>query len=83
MKRADQVLPERVVDADLAADGAVDLREQGGRHVHQVYPAQVRRGREPDGVADDPAAHRDDRRLAVGAALDQGFVKAGDRLQRL
>ena len=44
VERADQVLAERVIHADLAADGAVDLRQQRRRHVHDVDAAQVRRG---------------------------------------
>ena len=62
MKRADQVLAERVVDADLAADRAVDLREQRRRHVHQRDAAQERRGGESRGVADHAAADGDDAR---------------------
>ena len=46
VKRADQVLAERVIDAGLAADRAVDLRQQRRRHVHDRHAAQIRRGRE-------------------------------------
>ena len=62
IERADQVLAERVVDADLAADRAVHLREQRRRHVHERDAAQVGRGGEPGHVADDAAAERDERR---------------------
>jgi hypothetical protein len=61
VERADQVLAERMVDADLAADGAVDLRQQRRRHVHERDAAQERGGGEAGGVADDAAADGDDR----------------------
>ena len=83
MKGADQVLAERVVDPDLAADGAVHLREQGGRHVHEVHAAEIGRGREPGGVAEHPAPDRDDRRLPVRPGADQGLVDARHGVQGL
>ena len=62
VERADQVLAERMVDADLAADGAVDLREQRRRHVDERDAAQVGGRGESGHVADDAAADGDDRR---------------------
>ena len=52
MKRADQVLALRMVDADLAADRAVDLREQRRRHLDDGDAAQVRRRGEAGDVAE-------------------------------
>ena len=83
MKRADQVLAELVVDADLAADRAVDLREQRRRDVGERDAAQERRRGESGRVADDAATDGDDRACAVGACANQRFVDAGDRLQVL
>ena len=60
VERADQVLAERVVDADLAADRAVHLRQQRRRHVHERDAAQVGRRGEAGHVADDAAAEGDD-----------------------
>ena len=68
---ADQVLAERVVHADLAADRAVHLREQRRRHVDERDAAQVGRRREAGHVADDAAAEGDERRRAVGVRADQ------------
>ena len=68
MERADQVLAQRVVDADLAADRAVHLRQQRRRDLHDRDAAQVGRRGEAGGVADDAAADRDDRAGAIGAA---------------
>ena len=83
VKRADQVLAERVVDADLAADRAVHLREQRRRHVGERDAAQEGGGREPGRVADHAAADGDDRAAAIGAGADQRLVDARDRLQVL
>ena len=68
MKRADEVLAQRVVDADLAADRAVDLRQQRRRHLHDRDAAQVRRGREAGDVADDATADGDQRAGSIRAA---------------
>ena len=53
---AGQVLAGRKVDAGLAADGAVHLGEQRGRHLHEGQPAQRHRGRKAGKVANHPAA---------------------------
>ena len=78
---ADQVLAERVVDAHLAADGAVHLRQQRRRHVHERDAAQVGRGGEAGHVADDAAAEGDERGRAVGVRADERVVDARDRLR--
>ena len=75
---ADQVLAERMVDADLAADRAVHLRQQRRRHVHERDAAQVGRRGEARHVADDAAAERDERRRAIGVRADQRVVDARD-----
>ena len=62
VERADQVLAERVVDADLAADRAVHLRQQRRRHVHEGDAAQEARRGKAGRVADDAAADGDRRR---------------------
>ena len=46
MECADQVLSQRVVHADLAADRAVHLRQQRRRDMHERDAAQKRGGRE-------------------------------------
>ena len=83
VKRADQVLAQRVVDAHLAADGAVHLRQQRRGHLHQRDAAQEAGGGEPRGVADDAAANGHERAAAVGAAADQRVVDPRHRRQRL
>ena len=74
---ADQVLAERMIDADLAADRAVHLRQQRRRHVHERDAAQVGGRRETGHVADDAAAERDERRRAIGVGANERFVDAG------
>ncbi len=83
MKRADQILSEREVDADFAADRTIDLGEQRRRDVHERDPAQERRRGESGGVANDAAADGDDGAAAIGAGADQRLVDARDRLQVL
>jgi len=70
VERADEVLAERVVDGHLAADARVDLRQKARRQLHERHAAHVRRRDEAREVADDAAAEREDRRLAVEAELD-------------
>ena len=56
MERADHVLAVRMIDAGLAADGRVDLRQQRRRHLDVVDAALIAGGREAGHVADDAAA---------------------------
>ena len=60
VERADQVLARLQVHADFAADGAVHLGEQGGRHLHEGHAAQIGSGHESRQVAHHAAAERDD-----------------------
>ena len=59
VERADHVLAQRMIDAGLAADGRVDLREQRRRNLHERHAALVDRRGESRDVADDAAAQRD------------------------
>ncbi len=77
---ADHVLAERVVDRGLAADGRIDLREQGRRHLDERDAALIdRRGKAGD-VADHTAAQRDDRGASLAAVLEQ---RIENRIERL
>ena len=58
-----------MVDADLAADRAVDLRQERRRHHDQGKSASVSRGDETGQIADDSAAQGDDQGVAIGALL--------------
>ena len=71
VERTDQVLATGVVNARLAADRGIDLREQRRRHLDERDAAQVGRGGEPGDIANDAPAEGDDGRVAVGARFDQ------------
>ena len=60
-------LPRGWLTATLPADGSVDLREEGRRHLDHRQAAHERRPREAGQVAHDAAADRDDRGVAVEA----------------
>ena len=83
MERADQILAEPVVDAGLAADAGVDLRQQRRRHLDDRDAAQERRRDEADHVADHAAADRHHEVAAIGPDLDQPVVHRLDATQRL
>ena len=66
MEGANQVLAAWVVDAHLAADGAVDLGDDRRRHLHDGQAAQERRRGKAGEVADDAAADDHHHRAPVG-----------------
>jgi len=70
-----------MIDADLAADGAIDHRQERGRDHQQRNAARVGCGGEARKVADDAAADRDDERLPIGGEIDEGIVKLGSDVQ--
>src|SRR5690606_23641527 len=73
---AEQVLAVRRIDAGLAADRAVDLRQQRGRELDEIHAAPGNGGGEAGEVADHPAPEgKDD-----VAALEPG---GEDRLDHL
>ena len=72
-----------MVDADLAADGAVDLGDDRRRHLHDAQAAQEGGRGEPGEIADHAAADDHDDRLAIDPGVEQGVVDAGDGAQVL
>ena len=64
IKRADEIFAGLQIDADLAADGAVHLRQQRRRHLHKRDAAQIRCRDKPRQIADHAAAERDDEGFA-------------------
>ena len=83
VERADEVLARLEVHADFAADGAVHLREQRGRHLHERQAAQVGRRHETRQIAHHAAAERDDEGLAFQPLRGQLVVARLDGLQAL
>ncbi len=80
VERADQVLAVRRVDARLAADAGIDLRQEGGGNLNEAHAAAQRGGAEAGQVADHPAAERDDDVPPFDARLDQRVGDAGELL---
>ena len=74
---------QRMVDAHLAADRTVHLREEGRRHLRQGQAAQERRRGKAGRVPQHATAHRDDACPAVGAVLHECVVHPRHRLQVL
>jgi hypothetical protein len=60
MEDADEVLAARTVDAGLAADGRVDLRQQRSRDLHEVHAAAHDAGGKSGQIANNTATERDD-----------------------
>ena len=71
MERADQVLAVRRIDAGLAADRGIDLRQQRGRHLHEIDAAPHDRRGKAGEIADHAAAERDHEIVALDARRDQ------------
>ena len=81
MERPDQVLPGAGVDTGLATDGGVDHRQQCGRHVNDVHPAQPGgRGKSGD-IGGGTAAKADDRVLSANSDAAQHFPQKSDDLE--
>ena len=76
MEGADQVLARLGVDRGLAADRAVDLCQQGRRHLHEAAAALHNRAGKADKVAHHPAAQRDHMILAGHAERQQPVAQA-------
>lgn len=62
---ANEVLAVAGVDAGLAADGGIDLRQKRGRYLHETYAAADDTGRKTGEIADHAAAERDHRIIAL------------------
>ena len=75
MEGADQVLALRRVDAGLAADRGIDLRQQRGRHLHEAHAAAQDAGGKAGEIADDAAAQGDDEIAALEAHLEQPLAQ--------
>ena len=82
-ERPDHVLRLRQIDADLAADGAVDLGEQRRRDLQEADAAGVGGGDEAGQVADHSAADGDDQRTAIGLQLEEALPQPGGHVDRL
>ncbi len=73
MKGADQVLALRGVDAGLATDRTVDLRQKRGRHLHEAHTPAQDRGGKAHQVADHAAPQRHDQIAPFDLLVQQPF----------
>jgi hypothetical protein len=79
MEGADEILAVTRIDPGLAADRGVDLRQQAGRHLHEIQPAPHARRRISCKIADHSATERDDEIVALDLGFDQ---RVADTLER-
>jgi hypothetical protein len=81
MKGSDQVFAMPRIDAGLAADRGIHLRQQRGRYLHEIKPAPHRRGGKTREVADHATAERHHEVVALHALRNQvlaHFVEHAD-----
>src|SRR5205085_5976609 len=71
VERTDQVLPVRVIDAGLATDGRIDLRQKRCGNLHERYAPAIARCRETRQVADDATSEGQHRLLSFGIQIHQ------------
>ena len=83
IKRAHQILACFQIDADLAADRAVHLREQCRRDLHEIDAAQESRRHEAGEVSHHAAAKCDDKGLPFEALFGELGVTRGYHLKAL
>ena len=83
MEGADQVLALRQVHRGLAADGAVDHRQQRGRQLHETHAAHPAGGGEAGQVADHAAAQGQHGGVAAGAHVGKHLGYFGEAGQGL
>ena len=83
VERADEVLPLRDVDRDLAADRRVDLRDEGRGYRSPGDAAEVGRGHEAGQIAGRAAAERDECAAAVEAQRGPESFRLGKCLRAL
>ncbi len=78
VEAAGEVFACEEVDAGFAADGGVDLGEEGGGELNVANAAHVDGGEEAGDVAEDAATQSQENRSAVGAGLRELFEEALD-----
>jgi hypothetical protein len=81
IKGADEVFAFRKIDTGFAADGAVDLGDDGGGNLDEGDPAKVRGGDKADNIADDAATNGDEEGFAVGAGANEFAGEGFDRAE--
>src|SRR4051812_39355183 len=83
MKRADKILSVARIDAGLAANGRINLRQQRRWHLHEVEPAPDACRRIAGEITDNAASQRYDEIIAFDLRLDQRITHALERREAL
>src|SRR5215210_1501082 len=78
MKGTDQVLAQRVIDADLAPNCTVDLREKRRGHLNDGDSSEICGGGKAGDITGDPPAYGDDGAGAVRVRAYERVVDAAD-----
>ena len=83
MPRTDHILPSCCVYRGFPADGAVDLREQGRRHLHIGDSAMINRRDKSPQIAHHSAAKCHEKRRTIQARLTHPIADPFGLAQRL
>src|SRR5690348_9869601 len=75
IKSADEVLPFGQIHAGFSTDVAVHLCDQGSGDLHKLHSAETSGSGESRDVADHPAAHSNEERLAIDSAANERAAK--------
>ncbi len=75
-EQADEVLAALGIDAGLAADGGIDLRQQARRHLHHMHATADDAGSKAGKIADDAATQGDDNVAALEPCTEDGIDDA-------
>ena len=73
----DQVFADTGIDACLAADGTVNLSQQGCRHLNEINAAQQAGGSKPHQITNNAAANSDKNNPPVNTETKQVFHQTG------
>ncbi|MDO8547644.1 MAG: hypothetical protein Q7R68_09835 [Nitrospirales bacterium] len=83
IERPNQILAQWMVDAGLASNAGIDLRNKGRRHLHKRDAAQIDGGCEAGEIADYPAPQCEEHGFAFVPTTDKLIEDGGHPSQRL
>ncbi|QTK81333.1 Hypothetical protein AT6N2_L0403 [Agrobacterium tumefaciens] len=83
VKNTEKVLAVAAVDAGLATDGGIDLRQKRGRYLHEADAAAHNACRKTSEIADHAAAQRDHRIVALHACSENCIADRHEMLEAL
>ncbi len=83
MEDAEQVLAMAGIDAGLATDGGIHLRQKRGRDLHEAHAAPHDAGRKACEIADHAAAKRDHRVIALDTGRKHHVADGREMIEAL